>query len=130
MSDEPTGTIVSRKFTRIKEVPQALAQVATFSIGPRDLENPSLLTKAKRLRHELGIWAKAGLPVAPKALRKARLAVCAACEYYDPAGNWGMGQCKAPGCGCSRVKAALLTSVCPKNKWPRPEGAAPKAGSP
>ena len=88
-----------------------------FSSGPADAEDASLLTKAGRLRRELTEWAKAGAPLASKPIRKARLAVCATCEYYDPKGNWGMGQCRAPGCGCTKVKAFLATSRCPKGKW-------------
>lgn len=83
--------------------------------------NPSLLTKAQRLRKELGQWLKAGAPMAPRGLRKARMAACNACELWDAQGNLGMGQCRAPGCGCTKAKTALLTSYCPHPKgsrWP------------
>jgi hypothetical protein len=84
---------------------------------PADWEDPSLMTKAMRLRKELLIWGKAGLKLAPKEIRSERLATCKACEYFDPTGNLGLGQCRAPGCGCTKVKAALLSSRCPKAKW-------------
>lgn len=84
---------------------------------PADLEKANLITKATRLKAALAEWARAGFPLATPAIRHARLAVCNACEYYDPKGNWGLGQCRAPGCACSRVKAALATQKCPKGKW-------------
>ncbi len=78
-----------------------------------------LFTKMRRLRQELTTWAKAGAVIVPKEVRRERLAICSACSYYDPKGNLGLGECKFPGCGCSRVKAALATSKCPHKppKW-------------
>lgn len=78
-----------------------------------------ILTKLFRLRHELTAWARAGLPLAPREQRRARLAICQQCEFYAPAGNFGLGECKAPGCGCTRLKLALATSKCPLTppKW-------------
>ena len=87
-------------------------------VGPPK-EKASLLTKAMRLRRELSAWAKAGLPLAPREVRKQRLAICEACSYYDAKGNFGMGACGFPGCGCTRAKLALATSQCPHvpPKW-------------
>ena len=116
---EPTGETRNVRVVVFKRdgVPPPEPKSVMRLIQPADMENASLLTKAQRLRRELTAWAKAGMPLAPKETRQARLAVCASCEYYDPKGNLGMGACKAPGCGCSRVKAALATSKCPKGKW-------------
>ena len=82
-------------------------------------ERASVVTKAGRLRRELTAWLKRGAPLVPKEVRQARLAICRACEYYDAAGNLGLGECRFPGCGCTRVKAALATSRCPHKpaKW-------------
>jgi hypothetical protein len=80
-------------------------------------EAASFATKAGRLLREGRAWMRAGLPIADKATRTARLAVCAQCQYYNAAGNLGLGECKAPGCGCTRVKLALATSKCPLGKW-------------
>jgi hypothetical protein len=79
-----------------------------------------LTTKARRLRRELATWLRAGAPLAPRAIRRERLAICSACAYYAPAGNLGLGECKFPGCGCTRVKLALATSRCPQTppRWP------------
>lgn len=129
MSEEKImGIVNSMKFTRLKDLPPAEARTRVTLFQPADMENASLLTKANRLRKELSSWAKAGLPLVSSAIRKARIATCEKCPggYYDPAGNWGMGQCKAPGCGCSRVKAALATSVCPKGYWTGPASTQPQ----
>lgn len=82
-------------------------------------ESPSLVTKLTRARHELGRWLKAGAPLAPRAIRRQRLAICRSCPYYAPTGNLGLGECQAPGCGCTRTKLALATSTCPLTppKW-------------
>ena len=82
-------------------------------------EHPSIVKKAVRLRREMIAWAKAGLPLAPRQVRKERFAICSACSYYNPKGNWGLGACAYPGCGCTRAKLALATSQCPHAppKW-------------
>lgn len=85
-------------------------------------ESPNLLTKANRLRRELTTWAKQGFELVPTDIRKERLATCRQCEFFNPGGNFGLGECGAPGCGCTTVKAALGTSKCPHpngSKWLR-----------
>ncbi len=77
--------------------------------------------KATALARALAQWGMAGLPLASETLKTQRLAICAACELWDPAGNWVLGQCKAPGCGCTKLKAWLLTEKCPHpsgSRWP------------
>jgi hypothetical protein len=76
--------------------------------------------KLWRLKAEVANWGRAGFPMAPKAVRLERLALCKACEFYDAKGNMGLGLCGAPGCSCTRVKLALATSRCPypgNPKW-------------
>ena len=80
-------------------------------------EHPSVFTKAQRLRKELGEWKRAGMPISPRAVREARTAVCNACTYWNPKGNWGLGACEYPGCGCTKAKRFLATSRCPAGKW-------------
>lgn len=82
-------------------------------------EHASLLTKAGRLRRELWTWGKAGARLTSREGRKQRLAICRVCDYFNPKGNFGLGECQAPGCGCSKVKLALATSSCPLKppKW-------------
>jgi hypothetical protein len=82
-------------------------------------ERASLVTKFGRLRKEVVIWMKRGAPLVPKEIRRERLALCAACEYFNAGGNFGLGECRFPGCGCTKIKAALATSKCPMKppKW-------------
>jgi hypothetical protein len=82
-------------------------------------EHASLITKAQRLRREVLAWHRAGRPWTPRAERRRRDTICKACEYANPGGNFGLGECTAPGCGCSRIKTWLATSKCPlpEPKW-------------
>lgn len=83
-------------------------------------ESPSVMTKLRRLKGELSTWARNGAQLVPRDVRRQRLVICQACRYYDPVGNLGLGQCRYPGCGCTRGKLWLATSVCPHKppKWP------------
>ena len=83
------------------------------------VQRVSLLTKAQRATREIRHWIVAGMPIAPKEVRLARLAFCERCAFYAADGNWGLGECRAPGCGCSRVKAAFANSRCPHPDGPR-----------
>lgn len=86
---------------------------------------PTLWTKAKRLRIELIAWRKAGYRLADRPTRAHRTAICNVCQHYAPAGNWGLGECRAPGCGCTRAKLWLASAKCPLNppKWGTVEAA-------
>lgn len=83
-------------------------------------EKASAVTKLRRLRRELATWAKSGAKIVPRPVRRERMAICAACSYFSAAGNMGLGACLYPGCGCTRAKAWLATSVCPHKPplWP------------
>lgn len=52
------------------------------------------------------------------AQKQQRLATCRACTYWNEGGNIGLGECKHPGCGCTRFKHGLATETCPIGKWP------------
>lgn len=71
----------------------------------------TLLTAVRR-------WQAAGFPLAPGRVRRVRGAICAACPYWAGSGNLGFGECRAPGCGCTRAKIWLATEACPLGKWP------------
>lgn len=88
-------------------------------------EKASLATKLGRVARELKKWAAAGAEFAPRSVRRERLAICAGCSYWASSGNWGLGECTFPGCGCTKAKAALATSRCPQtppkwSAWKRP----------
>ena len=80
-----------------------------------------LLSKAERALRALNRWRKAGYAIAPPDVRRARGAVCDACEFWRPDGNLGLGECTAPGCGCTRAKIWLAPEKCPLGKWPAQE---------
>lgn len=73
--------------------------------------------KLRNLKRALKRWLASGCRMAPSGVRKARLAVCFQCEHWHAAGNLGLGECRAPGCGCTRAKAWLATESCPLGKW-------------
>lgn len=92
---------------------------------PVDAFNPETATvaqKAVRFARAIAHWAKAGFPLVSKEIREERMATCQACPYYLPEGNAGLGQCTAPGCGCTSAKLWLETSQCKHpggSKWKR-----------
>lgn len=49
--------------------------------------------------------------------RDRRLSICRACDLWNEGGNVGLGECKHPGCGCTRFKHGLATETCPAGKW-------------
>ena len=85
--------------------------------APASVATPAAI-KLGNLRRALARWNAAGRPMASRATRKARGAICAACEHWRPGGNLGLGECAAPGCGCTRAKWWLATEACPLGKWP------------
>lgn len=83
----------------------------------------SIVTKARRLATALNAWRKAGLPLTPKPERRARQAACDACPLFDSFGNYGLGECRAPGCSCTQLKTWLSNEKCPHpdgSRWPDP----------
>ena len=93
-------------------------------------ESASIWTKAKRLRIELLNARRAGWKITPRAVRQARLTICQACEYNDAKGNFGLGECHAPGCGCTRLKLWIATARCPlpQPRWHAKDEIAKTAG--
>lgn len=87
-------------------------------------QSPPLWLKAKRLRTALGIWWKATKGRGFKRLASLRVylrrrAICGACDYFKVTGNARLGECQAPGCGCTKAKLWLPTSRCPHPNGPR-----------
>ena len=83
-------------------------------------EHVTLAVKAGRLRVALAEWKRAGYPKTPREERRRRRAICRKCEFWNPRGNILLGECLAPGCGCTRAKVWLATARCPLDppKWP------------
>jgi len=92
--------------------------------GPRDaaLISPpphptTPQSKLSNLKSALRCWNASGRPITPKAARRERAGICAACPHWRPGGNLGLGECTAPGCGCTRAKWWIATEACPLRKW-------------
>lgn len=49
------------------------------------------------------------------AVLETRKAICGACEFFNPKGNLGFGECKK--CGCTRAKLFFKVSKCPIGRW-------------
>lgn len=44
-----------------------------------------------------------------------RKRVCHSCEWFDAAGNLGLGECGK--CGCTAAKLRFAASRCPAGRW-------------
>jgi hypothetical protein len=91
-------------------------------------EEPTRIEMAANFSVAMGRWAAAGFPTVSAEEYALRNMACehsgpegTACEYWDGDARWGLGKCKAPGCGCTRFKRWLATERCrhPKgSRWP------------
>jgi hypothetical protein len=82
-----------------------------------DIKPPPLLEQAKNLTTALSGWVKSGFVKVDEKTFKHRLSICTSCDYWNPKGFGGLGQCKM--CGCSIGKLHLPASRCPlkEPKW-------------
>ena len=74
--------------------------------------SPTILEKAKNVVSAGVDWVKAGMPLASEKEQARRKSICDACELWNAKGNLGLGECTAPGCGCTKAKLVLATSKC------------------
>ena len=91
------------------------------TLEPYNPETATLAQKAVRFSREIARWGSQGFPLVSAEDRNARMAACQGCAYFNAEGNLGMGQCNAPGCGCTKIKLWLETSRCNHpggSKWP------------
>jgi hypothetical protein len=82
---------------------------------------PTLAELASNFVAAMSTWTKAGFPTVAREDYEARSAACSACELWDGAARLGLGTCKAPACGCTKLKRWLATAQClhPKgSRWP------------
>jgi hypothetical protein len=80
---------------------------------------PNLVAKVENLTKAFLRWREAGYPTRTKEQRRACLAVCASCSYYRAKGNFHLGECGHPRCGCTDFKPFWATETCPVGKWPK-----------
>lgn len=83
----------------------------------KEIETPSSIEQAKSLIVALSGWAQSGFVKVPIKIFEHRLSICKTCDYWNPDGFKGLGQCKI--CGCSGGKLHLPNSHCPlkEPKW-------------
>ena len=94
----------------------ARARAHRLAGGVGALPTPAA-TKLRNLKLALRRWVGSGCALAPSRERKIRSAICSACPHWYGLGNLGLGECRAPGCGCTRAKVWLATERCPIGKW-------------
>ena len=74
------------------------------------------MQQAGTLAASMAHWALGGFQQADAAEHNRRLAICKACEFWDPSGFIGTGRCQK--CGCSTwAKLRMATERCPVGKW-------------
>ncbi len=74
---------------------------------------------AGRLAIAFARWVVAGRPVRSEAEAERVGAICRGCEFWNPKGLMGAGQCTQ--CGCGPIKWEWATEECvlaaPNKKW-------------
>lgn len=85
-----------------------------------DTEAPPLHQRIRQFAGDMTQWARAGFP-ASKAAVEARLPICQVCPHWsgETGGSYFSVACRK--CGCTSLKLAVHTSVCPDNppRWGR-----------
>lgn len=109
-------TVVDWSLTRL---PPKVATSKPNKIKPLPLEipEPTLAELASNFSGAMERWASAGFKTVTPEVYEARGAICATCEFWDGSARFGLGKCKAPGCGCTKFKRWLATEKCPLKKW-------------
>ena len=79
------------------------------------VEGPSLLEMASNLAGTAVKFAASGFATVTAEQHAARMAICGACEFWNPKARGGMGKCLK--CGCTGAKQWVAVSVCPIGKW-------------
>lgn len=85
---------------------------------PREpLPEPTFAEEIGHAGTALAKWIAAGIPIATPEVRAIRYEICLRCEYWSNRARFGMGKCRHPGCGCTRLKLKFATERCPAGKW-------------
>lgn len=113
------GRIIYRSPNHPDLQPRADGQSPAVYVPP--LEDPDAIELATNIGLAGVRWAAAGFPVVTQPVYDARSAACTPCPYWDGAARFGLGKCKAPGCGCTKFKRWLATEQCKHpggSRWP------------
>jgi hypothetical protein len=87
------------------------------AIPAERLPEPTFAEEIGHAGTALARWAAAGLPIAPPEARAIRYETCLRCEYWSNKARLGLGKCRHPDCGCTRLKFRWATERCPMGKW-------------
>lgn len=82
---------------------------------------PTVTEMATNFAGAMERWAAGGFKTASRDEYDVRSTICEPCEFWDGAARFGLGKCKAPGCGCTTFKRWLATEQCKHpqgSKWP------------
>lgn len=98
------------ELTRKHRIPHPPSYIAS--------DEPTIAELASNFAGAIARWSSDGFPVVTAGQYKDRAAACETCEHWDGSARLGLGKCKAPGCGCTKLKRWLATEKCPLAKWP------------
>ena len=110
--------ILSSKF--VLTVPEAKAPPAKVAPARAVLpKEPTLVEMAENFAHAVAAWSAIGFKTVSPEVYSERAAICDACQFWDGSARLGLGKCKAPKCGCSKLKRWLASEQCPLSppKW-------------
>jgi hypothetical protein len=86
--------------------------------GGRYIAEPRPIELVENFAGAMARWAGAGFKTATREQYDSRMVICGHCPHWDGKARFGLGICRAPGCGCSRFKQWLASERCPLGKWP------------
>lgn len=111
------GVVVQRVESDGRVVDLMAADGVEILPAPAHEDGPSLVDLARNFAGATARWVTAGLPVVTQEVYAGRAVICGGCEYWQADARLGLGECTAPGCGCTSLKLWLATERCPEGKW-------------
>jgi hypothetical protein len=84
---------------------------------PPKPERISPVKKVINFTRSLRGWARDGFKLAAVSEVERRRSICLGCPHWHRDGNFGLGECGVPACGCSKAKWHVATQGCPLGKW-------------
>ena len=80
-------------------------------------KGPGMPTKLKNAIIAAHQIATSGMRIASREKRRARKRACLKCDFWNPSGNLGLGECKHHKCGCTKLKWYADAAKCPIGAW-------------
>jgi hypothetical protein len=78
---------------------------------------PSLADLLENFADAIAVWAQDGFPLRTKAQVLECREICERCEFWNGEARLGLGECRHPSCGCTKIKHWLASEHCPKGLW-------------